>query len=137
MAVDGESALHEWGNSLTSLVGSGRPLAKGFMRSRPRSPGRSCYATVAVDDTPDGLDAEGMTSAFGMTITVWSATDRESSRQAAVALVDELRALSRNTPTVGSTRLLMAAPVGWPEFVEDDSGEFRHTVETTIYAASA
>lgn len=137
MAVDVEDALHDWGNTRTALVGAGKPLAKGFLRNRPRSPGRSCYATFVVDDTPDGLDAEGITSAIGVTITVWSATDRESSRLAAVALVDELRAISHTSPVVGSTRLLMAAPVGWPEFVSDDASEYRHTVEATIYAAPA
>ena len=137
MTLDIEGALHAWGNSRTDLVGTGKPLAKGLMRHRPRSPGRACYATVSVEDDVDGLDAEGVTSGAIVEFTVWSATDRESSRAAGSALATALLSLSRTRPVAAGVQLLMAAPVGWPEFVEDDSGEFRHTVRATIYAASA
>lgn len=137
MAVDVEGALRSWANANPTLSGAGKPLAKGVLLDRPRSPGRGCYALVAIDTDVDGLDAEGITSGASVIFTVYSVTDREASRLAAVALVAQLLTLSTTRPVVGATQLIMAAPVSWPEFLDDDADEHRHQVRATVYAGPA
>ena len=139
MTVNLNGALYDWVNTSAVLAGPGKPLAKGAMRHPPRSPGRGCYVTIAIESDVEGLDAEGVTVGADVTFTTYSVTDAESSRLAGIALAGELMRLSRTKPVVASAsaQLLMAAPVGWPEAVDDDSGEYRHTVRATVYAAPA
>lgn len=133
--VDIDPALRGWINApLEGLAGREEPLAKGVLPDRPRSPGRAVYATLTVEDHVEGLDAEGVTVGAEVEFTTHAVTTHEASRLAALALMRHLMALSATRPVVDGVRLLMAAPVTWPERADSDSGEYSHTVRATVYA---
>lgn len=132
---DIESALRTWGNARTDLVGKGKPLALGFFEQRLRSPGRGVYATLEASDGGDGPTAEGGISWARITAHVWSATDREAARRAAVSYMNHLSGLSAAPSVQGGVRLLMASEIAGPEWDpgEDEPG---YTVTAVVHATA-
>lgn len=136
--LDIEAAVRTWGNSRTStLVGKGKPLALGFYPKRPRSPGRGCFANLRVVDGGNDLTAEGVTGSAQLEVSVYSATDKESSAAAAIATANEFTTITAARPVVGAVQLVMAADITWPELSEDSDDEPHHTFNVTIHATSA
>ena len=133
--LDVESALREWGNTRTSLVGDGNPLRLGFHDARPRSPGRGVFATVEATDGGDGPTAEGGICWARVTTHVWSVTDRQAARRAALAWMNTLASLSAAPSVNAGVRLLMASEVDGPQWnpAEDEP---RYTVTAVVHATA-
>lgn len=138
------NSVRTWGNTLTDLVGPGKPLALGFHERRLRSPQRGVYAVVeAVEDADLTVDAEGTIVAARFTFSVYSATDAKAARTAGIALINSLRSLNAAPPgsvTTAESELVMVAEVsGEPIDIvnastsSDDEPLYR--VRGTVYAA--
>lgn len=111
MIGDVSDAVIEWGNAETSLAGAGKPISLGFFDHRLRSPNTGCYAVVQTDLDDGGLDAEGTTNRWRLSVGVYSVTDYDAAERGALALAGRLRALSATRPVMSSAQLLMAAAV--------------------------
>lgn len=133
--VDVEAAVRTWGNTLTHLVGKGKPLSLGFYTERPRSPGRGCFARLIAEDGGNGLSAEGTTGWARIVTSVYSATDRDAAKTAAHAWANTLPTIAALRPLAGTVQLIMAADVGWPEW-DEDGDEPRYIVRADIHARS-
>lgn len=132
--TDAVAAVRAWGNAQTALVGAGKPVALGFFDRRLRSPGRGCFGLVEADLSGDGVDAEGLTQLWRLSVGVYSPTDKEAAEQGALALAAALRAVSTTQPVAAGMRLLMAVGV----VVDDDSSsddEPLFTVKADLYTA--
>lgn len=140
-AVDVEGALRVWLNSLTGLVGRGKPLTLGAHARRLRSPFAGCYALTVSQDGSDDLTAEAMTSWEQVTADIYSPTTRENAKAAAVAYATTLRSLNAIRPVVdvggGSlVQLLFVGKISGPHYDPIDDEE-RFTVTAEIHAVKA
>lgn len=133
--LDFENIVRVWGNTLTAdLVGRTKPLALGFYQHRTRSPGRGCYAVVEVDEGHDDLTAEGLTGWATIATRIYSPTDRESARKAALAWANTLPLINSTRPQAAGAQLFMVANIGWPEWLPDED-EPCYLVRADIHAA--
>lgn len=132
--IDAVGVVRAWGNAQTSVSGAGQPVALGFLERRLRSPGRGAYALVDAvfdDQSTVGLDAEGLTSHWRLTIRILSATDAETAERGARALADALRQISATRPTAAGAQLLMATGIIITNEPIDDEPAF--TVQADLY----
>lgn len=133
--IDAVAAVRGWGNANASLVGQGRPVSLGFFQDRLRSPGRGCYALVGATFDDFGLDAEGTTSLWRLSVSVLSATDAEAAEAGAFAVADALRGVSALSPTVNGVRLLLACNVNVAPDPTIGDDEPASTVLADLYLA--
>lgn len=105
--VDAEEAVRSWINSLTStLVGEGKPLAKGAHLHELRGAATVCYALLSLIGGSPSLSAENPDHRARISASLFGPT-KESATAAAVAYANALLTLDgRPTAMTGATCLI-------------------------------
>lgn len=111
--VDAEGLVADWVNRQSSLVGEGRPLAKGaHLQSRLTGALTVCYALLEQVGSGRALGAENADQVARISAQIYGPT-KEAAARAAAAYADALV-----TNLVGKA---WSCPIGTILFIDDDS----------------
>jgi hypothetical protein len=129
--TDAEHLAKEWINSLTVLVGAGKPLAKG-VHLNPLHGDQVAHAEIQVTGGDAALSAENPDHRASVSFLVYGRT-REAAARAAVALANALQALTGAQPVpVGDDMVLLADNVSAPNWSPDGPAP-RYLVDCDLY----
>ncbi len=138
--ADAEGAVKAWVNSLTDLVGKGKPLAKGaHLSADPLHGARNvCYALLNQVGGSTALGAENPDQRARISARVYGPS-KEAAALAAVGYANALVALATGAAVAVSAALIVtvdpdtiAGPLWAPDF-----GEPRYLVDADFYLRPA
>ncbi|GAA3172472.1 hypothetical protein [Nonomuraea roseoviolacea] len=128
--------VRAWLNSLTTtLVGPGRPIPLGVLRTHPRSPGQGAYLLLSRIGRASDLVAEDLIDSPRISASIYAGTD-EAAELAAVAYANTLTALSGAPAVMGDRRCLAADDVVGPLLVDNhdsDREQWQYLVDATFF----
>lgn len=127
--VDATSALVDWINHRTRLVGRGKPLSAGAHDEPQKSPGAGALVFVTWTATSPEQSEAPISSPL-LTCAVYGATER-CARRGAVALANELVQLDGDPITVGDAVVLCVEQITGPSRLPDGV-EHRYLVDVVL-----
>lgn len=135
--ADAEAVVRDWVNSLTAVVGQGRPLVKGATLDRLRGAASVAYVLVSQVGGGEALNQESPIQRAIISGQIFGPS-KERARVGADAYADALSSLNgrpvrlTNAGKYGVVDLLFADSISGPLWAPDRS-EPRYIVDCTLY----
>lgn len=136
--VDAERAVADWVNSLTdTLVGVGKPVAKGAHLHELRGAASSCYALLSLVGASPSVSPENPDHRARISASIYGTT-KEAATTAALAYADALITLDgRPQPMTGAVCLVVDPDsISGPLWLPDLAGP-RLLVDADFYLRAA
>lgn len=135
--TDAEAALRDWVNAQPTLVGEGKPLAKGAHLHELRGAATVCYALLSVVGSGTALGAEDPDHRARVSASVYGPT-KEAATAAAVAYANALLSLDGSPVAMTGATCLVVDPgsISGPLWAPDGAGP-RLIVDADLYLQAA